>query len=125
MAQRSTRAVIDWQSFDVRSNESVVFAQPDAQSATLNRVHSAWASNIDGTITANGRVIIQNGNGVLFGGTARIDIGSLVATTLDVNTRQFIDSGNLVLHGGGTGADSRRAPADTATTRSSPTTGWP
>ncbi|HVJ03365.1 MAG TPA: filamentous hemagglutinin N-terminal domain-containing protein, partial [Sphingomonas sp.] len=114
VTQSSTRAVVDWQSFDVRSNESVVFAQPDAQSATLNRVHSAWASNIDGTITANGRVIIQNGNGVVFGGTARIDVGSLVATTLDVDAGQFLDSDKLVLRSGGGAGAVRNAGVITA-----------
>ncbi|TCM13976.1 filamentous hemagglutinin family protein, partial [Novosphingobium sp. PhB165] len=101
VTQSAPRGVVDWASFDVARQESVVFAQPDAQSATLNRVHSATASAIDGAISANGRVIIQNGNGVVFGSNARIDVGSLVATTLNVDERSFLDSGRLVLNGSG------------------------
>ncbi|HEX7853681.1 MAG TPA: MBG domain-containing protein [Sphingobium sp.] len=97
VVQTTSRAVVDWQGFDVRSNESVAFQQPDSRSAILNRVHSTGASQIDGAISAPGRVIIQNANGVMFSGTARVDVGSLVATTLKVDERQFLDSGRLVL----------------------------
>lgn len=101
VSQSAVRGVVDWASFDVAKQEAVVFAQPDAKSATLNRVHSATASMIDGAVSANGRVIIQNGNGVIFGSNARIDVGSLVATTLSVDERAFLDSGRLVMAGSG------------------------
>ncbi len=99
VTQTTARAVVDWQGFDVRSNESVAFRQPDARSAILNRVHSVGASQIDGALSAPGRVIIQNANGVLFSGTASVDVGSLVATTLSVDERQFLDNGRLSLSG--------------------------
>ncbi|MEJ0041154.1 MAG: filamentous hemagglutinin N-terminal domain-containing protein [Rhizomicrobium sp.] len=97
VTQTTSRAVVDWSGFDVRSHETVTFVQPAPGSAILNRVHSPSASRIDGAIAAPGQVIIQNSNGVVFGSGARIDVGSLVATTLQADERAFRDSGRLVL----------------------------
>ena len=100
VSQTTARAVVDWSAFDVATDEAVRFNQPDSRSATLNRVHSPWTSAIDGTITAPGRVIIQNANGVVFGGSARIDVGSLIASSLTIDEGQFRDNGRLVFNGG-------------------------
>lgn len=99
VTQTTARAVVDWSSFDVGAQEAVAFSQPGSDAAILNRIHSPTASQIDGTLTAPGRVIIQNGNGVFFGANARVDVGSLVATTLQVDKDQFLGSGRLVLNG--------------------------
>ena len=90
--QSSNRAVIDWGGFNVGSNAQVNFAQPSAQSATLNRVTGPEASTILGRITAPGQVIITNGNGVFFGRDATVDVGSLVATTHSISNDNFMNS---------------------------------
>lgn len=95
VTQSTDRAVIDWQSFDVGRNESVHFAQPGVSSSTLNRVHAGRESTIAGRIIAPGQVIIQNSNGVVFTETARIDVGSLVATSVGISARNFTE-GKLV-----------------------------
>jgi filamentous hemagglutinin family protein len=92
--------VIDWQGFDVGQSHSVHFDQPNARSATLNRVRSGGASRIAGRITAPGTVIIQNNAGVLFTETARIDTGGLVATSQSVDAGRFQRSGRLRIEGG-------------------------
>ncbi|MDI9240109.1 MBG domain-containing protein [Lysobacter sp. LF1] len=99
VTQATARAVADWSSFDVLANESVTFVQPDATSAILNRIHSATPSRIDGSLFAPGRVILQNANGIMFSGSARVDVGSLVATSLQVNAEKFLESGALALGG--------------------------
>lgn len=99
IAQATPRAVIDWTGFDVRAQETVAFEQPGAGAAILNRVHSVLGSRIDGVVTAPGRVIIQDANGVMFGGQARVDVGALVATTLHVDEEGFLDTGRLALGG--------------------------
>lgn len=98
--QSSNRAVIDWRSFDVGRDNHVVFDQPGRDSATLNRVHSGHASAIDGAITAPGTVIIQNTAGVIFSGTARLDVGGLVATSQQVDASHFDRTGNYRIGGG-------------------------
>lgn len=88
--QFSARAVINWESFNVGANESVHFKQPNASSATLNRVMGNDPSNILGRISANGQVFLVNPNGVLFGRTAQIDVGSLVASTANIADPDFM-----------------------------------
>jgi filamentous hemagglutinin family protein len=101
VSQRSERAVIDWKSFDVGPDHHVAFDQPGRGSATLNRVGSGARSVIEGGISAPGTVIIQNGAGVLFTEGARVDVGSLVATTHAVDAGYFARTGNLSMQGGG------------------------
>ena len=92
--QSSSRAVIDWQSFNVGQGGAVHFIQPNQTAATLNRVTGGGVSQILGQITAPGQVFITNSNGVFFGKTASVDVGSLVASSFDIGTDDFM-SGNL------------------------------
>ncbi|WP_162140552.1 filamentous hemagglutinin N-terminal domain-containing protein, partial [Elioraea tepidiphila] len=98
--QSSNRAIIDWRSFDVGRDHRVAFDQPGAQAATLNRVHSGRESTIAGQITAPGTVIIQNTHGVVFSGTARVDVGNLVATSQTVDAARFAADGRITMRGG-------------------------
>jgi filamentous hemagglutinin family protein len=93
--QSANRAVIDWQSFNVGRQETVQFNQPGASSSTLNRVRAGQESVIAGRITAPGQVIIQNSNGVVFTNTARVDVGSLIATSVGISERNFF-AGRMV-----------------------------
>ena len=92
--QSSSRAVIDWQSFNVGQGGAVHFIQPNQTAATLNRVTGGGVSQILGQITAPGQVFITNSNGVFFGKTASVDVGSLVASSFDIGTDDFM-KGNL------------------------------
>ncbi len=98
--QSSDRAVIDYQSFNVAADERVQFIQPDANSATLNRVIGNDLSDIAGRIDANGQVFLINPNGVLFGEGAQVDVGGLVVSTLDATNDAFM-SGESMLQGDG------------------------
>src|SRR5690606_12374745 len=51
----------------------------------LNRIRTRDPSVILGSITANGRVFLLNPNGIIFGDSARVNVGSLVASSLDVS----------------------------------------
>ncbi len=75
VTQASSRAVINWQSFDVAAGKAVVFNQPDAQSATLNRVTGNKTSTIAGQITSNGAVYLINPNGIAITSTGSISGG--------------------------------------------------
>jgi filamentous hemagglutinin family protein len=98
--QASERAIIDWRSFDVGRDHRVAFDQPDARSATLNRVQSGRESTIAGRITAPGTVIIQNTHGVVFTPSSRIDVGGLVATSRTVAADRFAADGRIEIRGG-------------------------
>ena len=90
IAQGSDRAVIDWDAFDIGAGEAVTFRQPSASSVTLNRIHDQRPSEIFGSLTANGQVILSNPNGILFGPSSRIDVAGLVATTANIGADAFM-----------------------------------
>ena len=106
--QTSRNAAIDWRSFSVGEGNTVRFNQPGRDAATLNRVTGGEVSSIRGAIEANGRVFLVNPNGVHFSSTARVDVGALVASTLDISTEDFMngdyrfsgDSANAVINRG-------------------------
>ncbi|MEI5998823.1 filamentous hemagglutinin N-terminal domain-containing protein [Paraburkholderia bengalensis] len=102
--QGSQRAVINWDTFNVGQGNTVQFNQPNAQAQALNRVVTGAPSNIQGTLLANGQVLIQNANGVLFGKGAVVNVGSLLATTKSIDTNQFMAGGPLQLQSTGTNA---------------------
>jgi len=104
--QSSQRAIINWQNFDIGSQASVNFQQPNSSAVTLNRAGGATASRIEGQLTANGQVFLINPNGVLFGSGARVNVGGLAASTLNIRDDDFL-SGNYSFSGNGGSIDNR------------------
>jgi filamentous hemagglutinin family protein len=88
--QASSQAILNWQSFSIGSGASVNFVQPGASAVALNRVLGSDPSAIYGSLTANGQVFLVNPNGVLFGPGARVDVGGLVASTLNIRDADFL-----------------------------------
>ncbi|MBH3607533.1 two-partner secretion system adhesin CdrA [Pseudomonas aeruginosa] len=87
--QSTQRAIINWKGFDVSADEAVRFNQPGVTSSTLNRVTAGQESVIAGHISAPGQVIIYNSNGVVFSGSAKVDVGSLITTTANISDEHF------------------------------------
>jgi len=87
--QSTDRAILNWQSFSNAAGETVRFQQPSTTAATLNRVTGACSSVINGNIESNGQVFLINPNGVLIGKTANVQVGGLVASTLDTSDASF------------------------------------
>ena len=81
--QSTPQVSINWQSFNVGDKERVNFVQPDASSLAINRILGSQGSSIQGNINANGQVWLINPNGIVFGKNAQVNVGGLVATTLD------------------------------------------
>ncbi len=63
--QHTDRAVIDWRSFNIGVGEHTQFYQPNSSSIVVNRVNNADPSQILGTLSANGNVVLINPNGVV------------------------------------------------------------
>lgn len=93
--QSSERAIIDWRSFTIGAADEVIFRQPSSQSATLNRVTGEQVSVILGKLDANGTLLLINPNGVVFGGGAQVNVGSLIASTSNISDAKFM-AGQLV-----------------------------
>jgi filamentous hemagglutinin family protein len=90
ITQTSGSAVINWQGFGIAAGEAVQFKQPGAGSVTLNRVVGSDPSAIFGSLSANGKVFLVNPNGVLFGAGAAVNVGGLVASTLNLGDADFM-----------------------------------
>jgi len=87
--QIAEKAVIDWTSFNIDAGKTVHFAQPSA-GAILNRVRGGNdPSQIFGTLSATGTVMLMNPNGVMFGRDSVVNVGSLIATTGTIDDSNF------------------------------------
>lgn len=93
--QHSDSAILNWQSFNVGVNNSVIFKQPDSSSIALNRIFQQDPSKILGTINANGQVYLYNQNGFVFGENVRFNANNIVATTLNVEDHLIMNSSIL------------------------------
>ncbi len=104
--QSTDRTVINWDSFNIGSDASVQFFQPDSNSLAVNRVMSAGTdpTRILGELKANGRIMVLDRNGVLFGSGSVVDVGGIVASTGDVTNASVMSGANvLTLSNFGTG----------------------
>jgi filamentous hemagglutinin family protein len=99
--QSTNKASINWQSFNIGSNETVNFNQPSSSSITLNRVVGATSSLIQGAMNANGQVFLVNPNGVLFANGSQVNVAGLVATTKNITDEDF-QNGNYNFDGDST-----------------------
>ncbi|HEX7890013.1 MAG TPA: autotransporter-associated beta strand repeat-containing protein [Ramlibacter sp.] len=88
--QGTNKAILDWRSFNIGTGESVRFVQPGTSSVALNRI-SGGATSIYGALSANGQVFLVNPAGVLFAPGAQVNVGGLVATTLDLSNNDFLN----------------------------------
>lgn len=90
--QTSDKAQINWHSFNIGENKEVKFEQPNANAVAYNRVTGGNASQIQGKLTANGKVYLANPNGITITKGAEINVAGLLATTKDLE--QISESGN-------------------------------
>ena len=86
-------AYINWQSFNIAAGETTTFVQPSATSVVWNQINDPNASQILGTINANGYVVLQNQNGFLVGGQASINAHGLVMTTASSSVPNLASGG--------------------------------
>ncbi|HTN94301.1 MAG TPA: YDG domain-containing protein [Gallionella sp.] len=101
--QTTQNLAINWQSFNTISSETVQFTQPGASSIALNRVLDGNPTSFFGSLSANGQVFVLNPNGVLFGSTAQVNVGGLVASTLSLSDTDFMAGNNVFTNVGAVG----------------------
>ncbi|MEA9828287.1 filamentous hemagglutinin N-terminal domain-containing protein [Xanthomonas campestris pv. raphani] len=100
ITQTSNRMALTWSAFDIGSSATVTFNQPSSNAAVLNLIQGGNPTQIFGNLNANGQVFLINTNGMIFGSTAQINVGGLVASTLGTTASSFM-TGNDVLDAGG------------------------
>ena len=96
--QNTDRVVINWDSFNIGTNATTQFFQPNSNSLAVNRVIAKGTdpTQILGHLSANGKVIVLDRNGVIFGKDSVIDVGGIVASTGDVSTSEVMSGANKI-----------------------------
>ena len=82
VTQQSQAAVFQWSSFSIGSGNTVRFDQAGSRSTAINLVTGPSASIISGQLLSNGQVFLLNPAGITFTGTASVNVGGLLASTL-------------------------------------------
>ena len=100
--QSSQNLSLNWNSFNIGANDIVNYIQPSASSIAVNRIIDTNATQILGQLNANGQVYLINPNGIVFGQGSQVNVGGLVASTLDVNDAS-LNSSTKTFSGNGTG----------------------
>ncbi len=92
--QNDSKAIIDWQSFNIGKEAWTHFDQQGQTDwAALNRIYDANPSLILGQLTADGQVYLINQNGILFGPDSKTDVHALVASSLPFNNiNDFVEN---------------------------------
>ncbi|MBR6023046.1 MAG: filamentous hemagglutinin N-terminal domain-containing protein [Kiritimatiellae bacterium] len=98
---------IKYDSFNIGSDAKVRFV---GGGTTVNKIYDSNPSEIFGVLTADGKIYLLNANGILFGSTAKVNVGGLVASTfMDVHDeggklefQSSPGSGNITVEGGAT-----------------------
>ena len=106
ITQTQSRALLTWSKLDIGANTTLQFIQQQggvdqAGWTVVNRVAAPVApSTILGQIKAPGTVLVLNRNGVIFGQGAQLNLGSLLASSLEIgnfgrNLRQDADGNSF------------------------------
>ncbi len=103
--QNTDKAVINWNSFNIGEQATTQFHQNSSNAIAVNRVVGKGIdpTQIMGTLKANGKIVVLDRNGVIFGQNSRVDVGGIVASTGNIDDRAFMDSGQLKITGADTG----------------------
>ncbi|MBV68875.1 MAG: hypothetical protein CMJ08_03625, partial [Pelagibacterales bacterium] len=88
--QNSDKVILNWETFNIGRDASVEFFQPSSSSTALNRVFASDPSHIYGSLKANGKLIFLNPSGVIFQGGSKVDVGAMIASSLNMSSENFL-----------------------------------
>lgn len=89
--QSSQLAKIHWDSLGNKVGEVLRYNQPSAGAVALNVIGGADPSQFLGSVFANGSVIFINPNGVFFGPQSQVNVGGLIASSLNITDTNFVN----------------------------------
>jgi len=72
---------LNWQSFNIAAGETTLFQQPSSSSIVWNTIGGNSASQIYGSLQANGVVVLMNSSGFYFGPNAYVKAAGAVFST--------------------------------------------
>ena len=76
----SDGAVINYPGgFDIPAGETVRFIQPSTDASVINQIATQMPTQIDGNLYGNGKVVLLNDYGIVFGQGSVVEVGKLHA----------------------------------------------
>lgn len=75
--------------FNIAEGSWTEVSASSANSTTLARIFDENPTQILGKLSANGKLMVVNKNGVFFGKNSRVDVASLIASTADTTDEDF------------------------------------
>ena len=98
----SNHSAINWNSFSIGNGNTTNFVQPNAASLSINRVVTNTPSQLFGTLSSNGKLVLMNQSGIAVGAGAVVDTAGFTASALGMSQADAI-AGRLRFGGGGAG----------------------
>ena len=69
----SSHSAINWNTFSIGAGATTQFVQPSAASMSINRVVTNTPSQLFGTLSSNGQIVLVNQSGIAVGAGAVVD----------------------------------------------------
>ncbi len=88
--QLSPSLIAHFSKFNIKFDETVNINQK-ASDQFLARIFDQNPSQIFGQLNADGKVVLLNSNGLIFGPNASVNVGSLIASGLDISDEDFMN----------------------------------
>ena len=103
----STINVVNYYEFNVLAGQRLDVNMVNGGSS-LYRVVGNNASQILGTLNSNGSLFLVNQNGILFGNGAEVNVGNIVASSMDISNDDFVKGNYRFVAGSVLGAVENR-----------------
>lgn len=104
ITQGSQNLFTQFDTFNIGASAAVKFLQPSTSAIAVGRVVGADPSQIFGQLSANGQLFLLNPNGIVFGRTAQVNVGGLVASSLKLSDQDILSGKFALNQGSGAGA---------------------
>ena len=96
--QTSSQAIINWETFNLGKDASIYFNNNSSNNTTLNQIVDNFKSVILGSIYSNGKLFINNPNGISIGANANIRAHSFVASAMRIANQDFLNRNYQYTH---------------------------
>ncbi len=101
--QNTPKMIAEWDTFNIGKRAGVTFRQPSSDAVALNRINDQNPSLILGSLRANGNIFLINPSGIVFGEGSRINVGGLVASSLNMSDQDFLTGRYIFTNDGNAG----------------------